>query len=139
MSERPMSRRRVVVTGLGIISPIGNDIATAWDHVLKGVSGIGPVTHFDASGYATRIAGQVRGFEPAQFGLAKRRNLARRDIRSFRETRALQRHCDGKETEDFRGHGFEVWDVSVGANPREAKNASRCLSDSAKRAGSLNM
>jgi 3-oxoacyl-[acyl-carrier-protein] synthase II len=62
-----MSKRRVVVTGMGIISPVGNDIATAWDNILKGVSGIGPVTHFDATAYATRIAGQVKGFDPAQW------------------------------------------------------------------------
>lgn len=60
-----MSKRRVVVTGLGIISPVGNDIATAWGNILKGVSGIGEVTHFDATAYATRIAGQVRDFDPA--------------------------------------------------------------------------
>jgi 3-oxoacyl-[acyl-carrier-protein] synthase II len=62
-----MSKRRVVVTGMGIISPVGNDIATAWENILKGVSGIGPVTHFDATAYATRIAGQVRGFDPTQW------------------------------------------------------------------------
>ena len=62
-----MSKRRVVVTGMGIISPVGNDLASAWDNVLKGVSGIGPVTHFDADGYATRIAGQVKGFEPTDW------------------------------------------------------------------------
>ena len=44
-----MSKRRVVVTGMGIISPVGNDLVTAWDNILKGVSGIGGVTHFDAS------------------------------------------------------------------------------------------
>jgi 3-oxoacyl-[acyl-carrier-protein] synthase II len=66
-----MSKRRVVVTGLGIISPVGNDIATAWDNILKGVSGIGEVTHFDATAYATRIAGQVRGFDPAEWIAAK--------------------------------------------------------------------
>ena len=42
-----MSKRRVVVTGLGIISPVGNDIATAWKNVVEGRSGIGPTTHFD--------------------------------------------------------------------------------------------
>jgi 3-oxoacyl-[acyl-carrier-protein] synthase II len=62
-----MSKRRVVVTGMGIISPVGNDIDSAWDRVLKGVSGIGPVTHFDTTAYATRIAGQVSGFDPAQW------------------------------------------------------------------------
>ena len=66
-----MSKRRVVVTGMGLISPVGNDVASAWDHVLNGVSGIGMVTHFDASAYATRIAGQVRDFDPAQWIAAK--------------------------------------------------------------------
>jgi 3-oxoacyl-[acyl-carrier-protein] synthase II len=56
---------------MGIISPVGNDIATAWDNILKGVSGIGAVTHFDATTYATRIAGQVRDFDPAQWIAAK--------------------------------------------------------------------
>ncbi|MEY2167414.1 MULTISPECIES: beta-ketoacyl-ACP synthase II [unclassified Rhodanobacter] len=62
-----MSKRRVVVTGMGIISPVGNDLVTAWDNILKGVSGIGGVTHFDASNYATRIAGQVKGFNSADW------------------------------------------------------------------------
>jgi len=66
-----MSKRRVVVTGMGLISPVGNDVATAWKHVLEGVSGIGPVTHFDASAYATRIAGQVRDFDPGEWMAAK--------------------------------------------------------------------
>ncbi|MCB1640734.1 MAG: beta-ketoacyl-ACP synthase II, partial [Xanthomonadales bacterium] len=56
--------RRVVVTGLGIISPVGNDVATAWKNVLEGRSGIGPITNFDASAFATRIAGEVRDFDP---------------------------------------------------------------------------
>jgi 3-oxoacyl-[acyl-carrier-protein] synthase II len=71
LKENSMSKRRVVVTGLGIISPVGNDIATAWERVVKGTSGIGSVTHFDATSYATRIAGQVRDFEPAQWMPAK--------------------------------------------------------------------
>jgi len=62
-----MSKRRVVVTGLGIISPVGNDVASAWQNILAGKSGIGPVTHFDASTFPTRIAGEVRDFDPAQF------------------------------------------------------------------------
>ncbi|BDU21250.1 beta-ketoacyl-ACP synthase II [Dyella sp. GSA-30] len=62
-----MSKRRVVVTGMGIISPVGNDLASAWDNILKGVSGIGEVTHFDATAYATRIAGQVRDFNPGDW------------------------------------------------------------------------
>jgi 3-oxoacyl-[acyl-carrier-protein] synthase II len=66
-----MTQRRVVVTGLGIISPVGNDIESAWDSIVNGRSGIGPITRFDASAFATRIAGEVRGFEPAQHIPAK--------------------------------------------------------------------
>lgn len=57
-----MSRRRVVVTGLGIISPVGNSVSEAWSAVLAGRSGIGPITRFDASAYSSRIAGEVRNF-----------------------------------------------------------------------------
>src|SRR3982751_6788843 len=62
-----MSKRRVVVTGLGIISPVGNDVPSAWQNILAGKSGIGPITNFDASTFPTRIAGEVRDFDPAQF------------------------------------------------------------------------
>jgi 3-oxoacyl-[acyl-carrier-protein] synthase II len=60
-----MSKRRVVVTGLGIVSPLGNDLATSWDGIVSGRSGIGPITHFDASAFPPRIAGEVKGFDPA--------------------------------------------------------------------------
>ena len=66
-----MSKRRVVVTGMGIVSPVGNDLATAWDNISNGRSGIGPITSFDASAYATRIAGEVRDFDPAAYIPAK--------------------------------------------------------------------
>jgi len=59
--------RRVVVTGLGIISPVGNDIASAWDSIVAGRSGIGPVSRFDASSFPTRIAGEVKGFDVAAY------------------------------------------------------------------------
>ena len=54
-----MSKRKVVVTGLGIVSPVGNTVAAAWDNLLKGVGGVGPITHFDASVLPTRIAAEV--------------------------------------------------------------------------------
>ena len=62
-----MSHRRVVVTGMGIVSPIGNTLASAWDSIQAGRCGIGPITHFDASAYATRIAGEVRDFDAKSF------------------------------------------------------------------------
>jgi len=66
-----MSKRRVVITGMGIVSPVGNDLASAWDNITHGRSGIGPITHFDPAAYATRIAGEVRGFDPTAYIPAK--------------------------------------------------------------------
>ena len=58
-----MSRRRVVVTGLGCVSPVGNTVADAWANLLAGRSGIGLITRFDAAGFACRVAGEVKGFD----------------------------------------------------------------------------
>ena len=66
-----MSRRRVVVTGLGIISPVGNSLAAAWDAITAGRSGITTITRFDASTFPSRIAGEVKGFEVAKYISAK--------------------------------------------------------------------
>jgi len=66
-----MSKRKVVVTGLGIVSPVGNTIAEAWGNLLKGVSGVGPITKFDASMLPTRIAAEVKGFNSADWMPAK--------------------------------------------------------------------
>jgi 3-oxoacyl-[acyl-carrier-protein] synthase II len=62
-----MSKRRVVVTGLGIVSPVGNGAPEAWSNLLKGVSGVGPITKFDASALPTRIAAEVKNFEAAKW------------------------------------------------------------------------
>ena len=56
-------KRRVVITGLGIVSPVGNDIATAWDNIVNGRSGIGRITRFDPSAFNAHIAGEVKGFD----------------------------------------------------------------------------
>jgi 3-oxoacyl-[acyl-carrier-protein] synthase II len=66
-----MSKRRVVVTGLGILSPVGNTLAEAWDNIVNGRSGIGPITKFDASALPSRFAGELKGFDPAQWMSAK--------------------------------------------------------------------
>ncbi|HET9661929.1 MAG TPA: beta-ketoacyl-ACP synthase II [Thermomicrobiales bacterium] len=58
------ARRRVVITGVGAISPVGLDAETTWANLLAGVSGIGPITRFDATDYKTRFAGEVKGFDP---------------------------------------------------------------------------
>ncbi len=63
----PDHTRRVVVTGLGVISPVGNDRQTAWSNLVEGVSGIGEITRFDASGYAQHYAGEVHDFVPGDW------------------------------------------------------------------------
>ena len=66
-----MPRRRVVVTGLGLVSPVGNTVAEAWANVLAGRSGIDHITRFDASAFSCRIAGEVRGFRSDAYIPAK--------------------------------------------------------------------
>ncbi len=58
-----MTRRRVVVTGLGLVSPVGNSVAEGWANLVAGRTGIGPITKFDASAFACRFAGEVKGFD----------------------------------------------------------------------------
>jgi 3-oxoacyl-[acyl-carrier-protein] synthase II len=62
-----VSKRRVVITGLGIISPVGSTLKSAWDAILRGESGIGPITRFDVSAFPVRFGGPVRDFEVSQY------------------------------------------------------------------------
>ncbi|RPJ46449.1 MAG: beta-ketoacyl-[acyl-carrier-protein] synthase II [Candidatus Latescibacterota bacterium] len=61
------SRTRVVVTGLGVVCPIGNDLASAWEALVSGKNGVGPITRFDTAGYDVRFAAEVREFDPAPY------------------------------------------------------------------------
>ena len=63
--------RRVVVTGMGMVSPLGNDLATSWDGIIHGRSGIGPITQIDVSQFATKIAGEIKNFDPTLFVSSK--------------------------------------------------------------------
>ena len=71
-----MSKRRVVVTGMGIVSPVGSTLETAWTNILAGYSGIGPITLFDASAFAVRFSGAVKNFEVEQY-------LNRKDVKKM--------------------------------------------------------
>lgn len=68
--------RRVVITGIGLVTPLGVGIEDNWDRLMKGESGIGPITCFDASAYTTRIAGEVRDFNPEDF-------VAKKEVRKM--------------------------------------------------------
>lgn len=63
MSEHP--KRRVAITGLGLVTPLGTGVPKTWEAICSGQSGIGPITRFDAADYASRIAGEVKDFDPA--------------------------------------------------------------------------
>ena len=71
-------RPRVVITGMGMLSPLGNSVEESWDNLLSGRSGIGPITQFDASEFPTRIAGEVK-------------NFVARDHMDFKEARRMSR------------------------------------------------
>jgi len=60
-------KRRVVVTGLGALTPLGNSVSQSWEGAIAGKSGIGPITKFDCSSYKTKIAGEIKNFDPLQF------------------------------------------------------------------------
>ncbi len=72
------TNRRVVITGMGTYNPLGHDAQTTWDAVVNGRSGIGPITHFDASAYKTHFAAEVKGFDPlAHFDRKEARRMSR--------------------------------------------------------------
>src|SRR5579875_341923 len=73
-----MSQRRVVVTGIGVVSPLGADADTTWEAAVAGRSGVAKISHFDASDYPVRIAAEVDGFDPAAiFGRRRAKHLDR--------------------------------------------------------------
>src|SRR5437762_11521768 len=72
------SMRRVVVTGIGLVSSLGIGTDANWDALCAGRSGIGPITRFDASGFSTRIAGEVKDFDPLQF--IEKKDVKKMDI-----------------------------------------------------------
>src|SRR3546814_2647630 len=73
---------RVVSTGMGAVTPLGNDVKTFWQHAVAGVSGAGAITRFDASQFRTRIACEVKGFTPEKY--LDRNEIKRRDRKSTR-------------------------------------------------------
>jgi 3-oxoacyl-[acyl-carrier-protein] synthase II len=95
--------RRAVVTGMGAVTPIGNDAKTYWANLLAGVSGAGPITSFDATGFDVRIAAEVKDFDPT---VAMDRKMARRMSRFIHFGVAA-----AKEAVDDSGLDFETWPI----------------------------
>ncbi len=75
-----MTKRRVVITGLGTVNPLAQDVAGFWDGLMHGRSGVGPITHFDASAYDSRIGGEVKDFPGPPESHVERREVKRLDM-----------------------------------------------------------
>ncbi|MBL7130754.1 MAG: beta-ketoacyl-ACP synthase II [Candidatus Omnitrophica bacterium] len=93
-----MGKRRVVVTGLGVISPVGSEVSTMWDSLLKGKSGISRITSFDASKFDSQIAGEVKNFDPLKFV-------------SFKESKRMDRFVQfavAASKNAFRDSGIDI-------------------------------
>ncbi len=106
--------RRAVVTGLGAVTPIGNDHPTFWRNLVGGVSGGGPITHFDADAYDVRIAAEVKGFDPTT---GMDRKMARRMSRFIHFGMAAGKEAVRDAGLDFQGWSPEQLDrVAVAVN-----------------------
>jgi 3-oxoacyl-[acyl-carrier-protein] synthase II len=96
-------KRRVVITGMGTLNPVGSDVATTWQNVVAGRSGVGPITLFDAQGLKTRIAGEVKAFDPAaHFGRKEARRMDRVTQLTLAAARQAIRQADLPLTADTR-------------------------------------
>ena len=96
----PDYNRRVAVTGLGVISPVGNDQRTVWDNLLNGRSGLGEITRFDVSRYEAKTAGEVRDFDP----------LAWLDAKAVRRTEISLQYGVAAAKQAVADSGFEIDD-----------------------------
>ena len=94
-----MELKRVVVTGLGAITPLGNDVETTWNNAINGVSGAGPITHFDASLFKTKFACEVKNFNVEEY--LDRRDARRMDLYChYAMASATQALADSKILDD---------------------------------------
>ena len=98
-----MSKRRVVVTGLGIVSPVGNTIKVAWDNILAGKSGIGPIARFDVSAFTVRFGGEVRDFDVSDF-------IAKKDARRMSE---FIHYGIAAASDAIKDSGIEITDTNA--------------------------
>jgi 3-oxoacyl-[acyl-carrier-protein] synthase II len=98
--RKPDYDRRVVVTGLGVISSVGNDAKTAWTSLVNGVSGLGPITRFDTTPYEAKLGGEVKDFDPT----------AHMDAKAARRSEASMHFGVAAGKQALADSGFEITD-----------------------------
>lgn len=104
-----MSKRRVVITGMGAVTPVGNDLKTTWTNLTAGMSGIDAVTSWDVSAYPSRIAGEVKNFNPEDY-------VEKKEIKRYDK---FITYGIAASKEAFRDAGFEIDCASSGYNPED--------------------
>ncbi len=104
MAKRRIFMRRVVVTGLGAVTPIGNDIATMWEAIKAGQCGIDRITAFDTENFKVKLAGELKGFEPEQY-------IDKRELRKMARF-SVYAGCAAKQAVNDSGLNFEAEDSS---------------------------
>jgi 3-oxoacyl-[acyl-carrier-protein] synthase II len=108
-----VSKRRVVVTGLGAVTPVGNDVATTWRALLAGQSGAAPITKFDATGFQVRFAAEVKGFDPSQY--MDRKETKRSDLYTQYAIAAAAQAMEDADLADATGYVPERTGVIIGS------------------------
>jgi 3-oxoacyl-[acyl-carrier-protein] synthase II len=108
-----LSKRRIVVTGLGIVSPVGNNVSDAWQNIVAGKSGITKITRFDASSFSSQIAGEVKDFEITQYLSAK--DARRMDVFIHYGMAAAIQAIEDAGVEDLAGLDPERIGVNIGS------------------------
>ena len=101
--------RRVVITGYSMITALGNDAETSWNRMVKGESGVGPITRFDAEGYSTKIAGEVKGFDPEKFIEKKEIKKMDQFIHYALACSKMALDMSGLKITDANAHRVGVW------------------------------
>ncbi len=120
-----MEKRRVVVTGMGAVTPVGNDVASAWAAVRAGKCGVGPITRFDNSGMKASLAAEVKGFDPS--GAIDKKDMRHMDLfTQYAMTAAVEAMTDAgleKDPEDAARCGVDVSSGIGGISTTEAEHA----------------
>ncbi len=129
-----MSHRRVVITGIGIICPVGNDLKSSWAGLTSGTSGVTRITHFDCSNFSSQIAGEVKGFDPEQV-------VEKKEAKRFDRFSLFALACAKEAWKDsgLEGHNYEnprmgcILGVGIGGLPILEENHAALIQDGPRR------